>query len=728
MLLARVRTYGLVVAAVTVWAAAADAAAQISPAELEAIRLSKRAVAVRILEPITVDGLLDETAWQLATPASEFYQQQPVEFEQAVHRTEVRFLYDDRTLYIGAMLFDDEPSRLVTNDLKREFGIRYSDGFGVLLDTFHDRQNSYAFITNPGGAVRDTMAWDNGRKVDANWNGVWTVRTRVLSNGWSVEYAIPFSTLRFTASADQEWGLNVVRVVRRDNEISTWAPVPRQFSHYRVGYAGTLTGITSVQSGRNLQVKPFATGRAGRGVVDTTAGNADGGLDVKWGFTSSLVLDGSYRTDFSQVEADEQQINLTRFSLFFPEKREFFLENQAAFQIGVEGGEFDDPRRDLVPLFSRRIGLSADGRPIPVVGGLRVTGRAGDQGVGVMTMQTEAFEGRPSENFTAMHVTHNVGGSGAIGASYFGREASGGNSFNRVAGVDFRLSPRRNVELDAFAMRSATAEKPGDWAGKAGVRVDAERHRARLGFVHVGDQFRHDLGFIQRTGVGTMFGTYAYQIRPAGANPTVREYSIGAATEATGTSVYDRLLTRIGSVRYGMTFADGAEINGALNTTFERLEVPFTIGNLKVPSADYEYQDGSVEYISDRSATVSGSVKIGAGEFWTGNQRTYSGGLRFRLNAHLAASTTLSRSDIRLPNGSLVADLAGFRVDWSFSPRMFLNAFVQYNGATNSWVSNVRYNFIHRPLSDIYVVWNETRLPGLQRRALLLKYTHMMAF
>lgn len=717
-------TVGVVLAAFAPVAAAAPAV------DLVAIRASKRVTAAKIAEPIVVDGVLDEPAWQQASITTDFYQQQPAEFELATRRTEVRFLYDDQTLYVGAILYDDQPGRLITNELKRDFTGSSGDGFGVVIDPYQDRRNSYGFITNPGGAQRETLAYENGRRNDANWNGVWFVRTRVRADGWSVELAIPFKTLRFPAHDIQEWGLNMVRWARRANETSTWAPVPRQFSHYNVAYAGTLDGIAAVERGRSLQVKPFLTGQ----VAETPSGDAwrrdmDGGVDLKWGLTSSLLLDATWRTDFSQVEADEQQINLTRFSLFQPEKREFFLESPAAFQIGLVESDMDEPRRDLVPFFSRRIGLSADGRPIPVIGGVRLTGRAGNTGIGALTMQTEAFEGRPGDNFTALRVSRDLTGTASMAGFYFGREASDGSTFNRVGGFDLRLRPRRTLEIEAFGMRSETAAQDGDFAGRLGLRLDGTRHRARAGFLHVGDDFRHDLGFVRRRGVGLLFGRYTRAFRPADTRSRVREYTVGADFESTTDDAYRDVLTRIGGLRYGMAFSDGGTLAARVGTTFEHLDAPFGIGGqLSVPAGEYDYADASVEYSSNVSAPVSGRVALGAGEFWTGRQREVAGSLRWRVNANFAASTTFSRNAIRLPDGRFVGELVGLRFDWSFTPRMFLNAFVQHNSETDTWLSNVRFNLIHRPLSDIYVVWNETRVPGLTRRALLFKYTQMFQF
>jgi hypothetical protein len=699
--------------------------------DIDAIRASKRIQAVRTNQPIRLDGVLDEPAWELAPVATDFYQQQPAEFELATRRTEVRFLYDDEMLYVGAMLYEPEPERLITNELKRDFGGSSGDGFGLIIDTFQDRQNAYGFLTNPGGAQRDSLGYDNGRRNDANWHGVWFVRTRVHPDGWSLEYAIPFRTLRFPETPIQQWGMNMVRWARQLNETSTWSPVPRQFSHYNVAYAGTLAGIADAQPGRNVQIKPFLTGSARResATGNPWNGNGDGGVDLKWGITSSLLLDATWRTDFSQVEADEQQINLTRFSLFFPEKREFFLESPSAFQIGLVENNSDPPRRELLPFFSRRIGLSAAGQPIPVVGGLRLTGRAGRHTIGLMTMRTEDVEDTPGETFLAARVARALTPTTSASAFYFGREASGANPFNRVVGGELRMRPRRTVDLETFAMHSSTANQGGGWAGRGSLRVDANAHRMRVGYVHVADTFRHDLGFVPRRGIGTVFSSYSRVLRPSNPASSVREYTLTGQYETTVDARFTSALTRTGGLQFGTQFADTATLSAWVNTTYERLGRSFGIGPaLTIAPGIYQFEDAGISFNSNRSATLSGGAELSGGEFWTGRQRTASASMRYRFNAHLAASASISRSTVRLPEGSFTGDLMGLRLDWSFTPRMFLNAYIQYNGEADTWLSNIRYNLVHRPLSDIYVVWNETRASGGTRRALLLKYTHLIAF
>ena len=347
--------------------------------------------ATRINTPIAVDGRLDEVAWQNATVLTDFVQQLPKTGYPSKFRTEVRVLYDATNLYVGSINYDPEPSRAITVGLERDFVSSNSDIFGLVLDTFFDRRNSFLFLVNPMGAVRDEQTFNDSRTIVEAWDGISRVKTARQDSSWTVELVIPLRTLRFDASRDpQSWGINFIRRVRRVNETSYWAPLERQYRLHRMSKAGTLEGLTGLKQGRNLQVKPYALGGNSRGAQVPTSSlgtRGDVGGDIKYGVTPSLTLDLTYNTDFSQVEVDQQVVNLTRFGILFPERREFFIENSGVFTFGdvqERNYRMGADLRDFTLFNSRQIGLTPDGLPLPIAGGGRLTGRVGQWEVGML--------------------------------------------------------------------------------------------------------------------------------------------------------------------------------------------------------------------------------------------------------------------------------------------------------------------------------------------------------
>src|SRR2546427_10017806 len=346
--------------------------------------------------PIALDGALDEEVWRAAEPAAEFVQAEPQEGQAATEPTEVRIAFDTDALYIGVICHDSAASALIVNDIRKDFTPGEQDTFEVILDTFADRRNGFVFATNPRGAKSAAQIANEGREVNASWDGVWTVATRVSPDGWSAELRIPFKALRFERGPGSEigggriWGVNFSRRIRRKNEVDYWSPVPRVYNLYRASLGGTLAGLPDASQGRNLRIKPFVAAHSTRGVgAGTFSSGSDVGVDVKYGATPSLTVDATAKPDFAQAEADEQQVNLTQFSLYYPEKREFFLENSGTFYFGdipresrLGNARFAPPEEEILLFFSRRIGLTSDGNAIPLLGGARVTGRAGTFGIG----------------------------------------------------------------------------------------------------------------------------------------------------------------------------------------------------------------------------------------------------------------------------------------------------------------------------------------------------------
>ena len=692
----------------------------------EAIRTAR---AVRIPNGrIVLDGRLDEPEWSLTQPASDFVQQAPAEGAPATEPTEAWIVYDDDTLYIGATLHDRTPERLVTDELTYDFSPRDGDMFGVIFDTFHDRLNGYGFFTNPAGAKRDSQVADDGRANNQDWNAVWDIMTSVGPDGWVVEFAIPFKTLRFPEGDVQVWGMNLVRVIRHKNELAIWSLVPRPFGLSKVSYAGVLEGIRGVQPGQNIRVKPFATSELHqrRGVDQT---DIDGGVDVKVGLGTGLILDVTYRPDFAQVEVDAQQINLTRFSLFFPEKREFFLENRNAFQIG-------SPRtgNDFVPFFSRRIGLSPAGEPVPLVGGLRLSGKVGRNTLGLLNIQSDTLErtgqsALPSSNASVLRYAREFLNNSLAGVFYLGNERTGGS--NRLVGSDVQLHLWRALNIDTLWMRSDTTGVGVGTTWRVGVNYDSNVTTYQTSYTAIGNTFRNELGFVRRPGTDVLAATLARRFRPQATYRIIREYRPRVSYERftkNGLGVETETI----SPSFSVDFADASVATFSYVFNEEALTSPFPIHpDFAIPVGRYRFENGVASFTTSRARRLSGNGGYRFGEFWNGHRRGVTAGARLRVNAKLATGLTYGRDVIDLPGFSFTTNLLSLRVDGSFSTRMFLNAFIQYNSVSREVISNIRFNFIHHPLSDLYIVFNETRPTTGSRfraRALILKFTQLLNF
>ncbi len=704
-----------------------------NPIDYATARFERVVHARRITARINVDGRLDEPAWVGVEPATNFVQWEPHAGMPASEPTEVRFLYDDDNLYVGARCWDSDPSSLTVHELRQDFESREEDVIAILIDSLHDRQSGFSFWTNPAGARRDVQIFQDDAQRSVDWDGVWTVRVTTDDRGWTAEFVIPFKTLRFSSARQQEWGLNILRRVKRKNEDAYWSPLPRRYRTMRPSMSGTITGLEGIRPGRNLKIKPYGissvTELAANGLSRDL--DANGGADLKYGLTPSQTLDVTYRTDFSQVEADQQQVNLTRFNLVFPEKREFFLENSGVF--GVAGGSTSGGGGgNVFPFFSRRIGLSAAGTPIPIVGGARVSGTTGPYDVGLLAMKTERAGNVPSNAFVVGRFRRNFYGSSSVGAILTSRDSPQPGDGSRLYGVDTLLRFfQRKLDVSSYLLGTRTPAREGRNQARlfrAAWRDD--NYSAIALYETVQPNFNPEVGFVRRKDVTHYSGDVDWQPRPHN-NNRVRNFDL-----ALGTDLYQdpqgRVETREHAATAGLAFQNSSSLSFNLTHTFDRLVSPFAIrpAVIIVPG-DYTYHRYSLNYASNRGRSLSASAKISGGEFWDGHSWSSEGNLEVRPSYHVDVNLTFSRNQVELPSGDFSTTLVGLRFLYAFTSNAFLNSFLQFNATTNEFSSNTRFNLIHRPLSDLYVVYNEQRATtsgALLARGVTIKFTNLFDF
>lgn len=696
-------------------------------------------------ERVRLDGRLDEAAWARAPAASGFRQREPREGAPATEPTEVRVLYDGRALYIGILARDGTPEAVVGRTRQRDrlmdrgfrsLSFQEDDGVAILLDAFHDHRNAVVFAVNPLGAKFDALVTDEGREVNVDWRGVWSAAAVRTDEGWSAELEVPFRSLRYPEVREaQTWGLNVLRLIRHRNEEVLWSAWSRTNEGFlKVSRAGHLTGLAELpRGGLNLELKPYALAGGVREVpegadapspaTDDWDGQVDLGADLKYELRPGLVLDLTVNPDFAQVEADDEQVNLTRFSLFFPEKRDFFLENAGIFEFGVRG--FGGPPPFLL-FFSRRIGIE-EGREVPVLGGLRLSGRAGRQTVGLLNVVTDAVDGLPAANHAVGRVQRDVGASGYVGA--MAADLRQGELRNTAGGVDWALWPLPAILLEGFVAGTSTAGAGGD---DLAYRVAVDHTGDRIGYLaehlYIGPQANPALGFVTRTDIRRSDGSFRVSPRPPALGLRKVDFRLS------GTHVLDaggRLLDWDASFSAGPEWNGGEELRLSWTRNFARLDEPFELTrSVTVPAGDYDGWELGLSGSTARGKPLRLSGRASRSRFFDGTLTSGSATLEASWPG-VRASAGLTRSEAELPGGAFTADLVSVRGGWAPTTRFSADALLQYNSLDRRTSVNLRLRFIHRPGSDLFLVLNEERSGlgsawNLRSRSLAVKLTWLV--
>jgi hypothetical protein len=700
-----------------------------------------------------VDGRVDETSWTNTDPFSGFIQQWPEEGQPASERTEIRFLLDRENLYIGIICFDSEPDQIVVSQSRRDADLDDTDSIQILLDTFNDGQNAFVFGTNPFGIEFDAQVRGEGQSgqsnrggFNLNWDADWTVRAQTTERGWEAEFAIPLKTLRYNPGQERTWGVNAQRNIRRKNEQAFLSPVPRGYELMRVSVAGKLSGL-ALPARRDLKLLPYVSGaindeRTLR--TDTVTRTGDVGLDVKWGVRADLTLDLTVNTDFAQVEADEQQVNLTRFPLFFPEKRPFFLENAQLFEIG-------NPRNvDL--FFSRRIGLSAAGDPIDIIAGGRLSGKLGGYNVGLLNMQTDAAANTrtgetlaPANNFTVLRVQREVGRSN-FGALFVGRQGVGSRTqaadYNRTYGLDVAWQATTNGRYTAFLGRTDSMASRGgtDYAGGTSYTYANDLWTGRAGYTQVGERFNPEVGFLRRRGYRSVEGSTNLRYQPKRWSSWIRRF--GPHANYTG---YLDLQNRLESSNAHWHFFDiqtpsGGRFGYVVITGQDRPLLPFTIYQdvkgrvVEVPAGEYGWMWWEFEGNTNRSAPVSAALVHKIGRYYNGDYHGWRLTLGLRAGARLLSEIEWNYDDVNLPVGRFRNDLLPIKISYAFTSLASLQGLIQYNKQTSTMSSNIRLALLNRSGTGFFLVYNDRRDTSsftpdeLLGRSFIVKYTRLFDY
>ena len=697
-----------------------------------------------------VDGKLDETVWQSASAIEGFVQRDAEYWMPGTESTIVRIIYDDEKIYFGFECYDSQPELGVANNMRRDSEIFADDNIQIVLDTFNDRQNGVMFFVNSLGAQRDLMLSNEGKTFNEDWDCIWQTRCTRHNKGWTAEVAIPFSQLRFEESENMTWGINLARFIARKNEdvalmVGRWYSSPRV--RYWTSDLGLLTGLKSVEQKRLFQVKPYVLPKKSINFLEENSAEKqtlETGLDMRYGITPNLFLDMSYNTDFAQVEGDQEQVNLTQFPLFFPEKREFFLENSALFDFGeaAERRGGDDTPPTLL-FYSRRIGLE-DGQPVPIVFGSKLSGKTGRTSIGALNVLTDSKnlgdgDQISENNFSVVRLKHDIFTRSNVGIIAVNKQQNVAgqqwDQYNRAGGFDFSISPSRELNFQGFYARTWDSNiNSSDDAVFARVDYTGSRYSGRLIYLDVNDQFNPKAGFVNRRRGMLGFRRYEGQVyilpRPKFFN--IRSVRIGPEFKII-TDQLNQLQFWTSKFDISTQLNSSDRIALSVERSFDRVTEAFQPSRRKkiiVPVGEYSSTTFSINPRTSRARKLQIEGKLEAGSYYSGNRYTLELESKFRPLGRISMETVYNYNWVHLPEGSLNLQTMSNRLLYSFTTEFFVKLFAQWNNDKELVGANFLLNYRFRPGSDLFIVYDlgfETT-NGLYQtnRAIVVKLSYLL--
>ena len=661
--------------------------------------------------------------------------------EPSSEKTEIRLAYTDRNLYVSVVGFDSDPSKIVVSDSKRDADLNDEDSFLFILDTYNDFQNGFLFGTNSDGMQYDAQIDNEGignfnpnsrqkggtlGGTNVNWDASWEVKTIKGDFGWSAEFSIPLSSLRFLPGENKTWGLNFQRNISKNSETSFWASLPLGFDIKRVSISGKLKGL-DLKSPKNLKIIPYTIGNASYQKLDNQTDvsvDLDAGFDIKYSLTPGLTLDLTYNTDFAQVEVDEQQVNLDRFNLFFPEKRAFFLENAGQFSVGSPG--------EVDLFFSRRIGIGDEGQVVPIKGGGRISGKIGQTNVGILNMVTDEISDQNiyENNFSVARVNHDFNNSrSSLGVVYVGKNEMGDSNkhYNNVYAIDGKLGLGKKADITGFFSKS---DSPGidssDHSFKLIANYNWDGWRINAGYTEVGEGFNPEVGFLMRSAFKKPEFIVFKQIRLKDFGPLleVRPH----IAHRSYFDFQDRLVSSWTHIDNHWVWPSGFEIHTGVNITSEGVFDAFKISDVEIPSGEYYHNELQLYIKSNPNTALSFTSRTVIGGYYGGDRFLFSNNIKYRIGNKFNSTLNLDYTKLNLENGDINALITGLRLSYSFSPKMYLQSLIQYNNVTNVTSVNTRFGMLQTANSGLFIVINFIKdsdwFDYINNRSISVKYSY----
>ena len=692
-------------------------------------------------DPIIDGNVINDKIWNSIFPITSMTQVTPNFGEPSSEKTEIRLAYTDRNLYVSVVGFDSDPSKIVVSDSKRDADLNDEDSFLFILDTYNDFQNGFLFGTNSDGMQYDAQIDNEGignfnpnsrqkggtlGGTNVNWDASWEVKTIKGDFGWSAEFSIPLSSLRFLPGENKTWGLNFQRNISKNSETSFWASLPLGFDIKRVSISGKLKGL-DLKSPKNLKIIPYTIGNASYQKLDNQTDvsvDLDAGFDIKYSLTPGLTLDLTYNTDFAQVEVDEQQVNLDRFNLFFPEKRAFFLENAGQFSVGSPG--------EVDLFFSRRIGIGDEGQVVPIKGGGRISGKIGQTNVGILNMVTDEISDQNiyENNFSVARVNHDFNNSrSSLGVVYVGKNEMGDSNkhYNNVYAIDGKLGLGKKADITGFFSKS---DSPGidssDHSFKLIANYNWDGWRINAGYTEVGEGFNPEVGFLMRSAFKKPEFIVFKQIRLKNFGPLleVRPH----IAHRSYFDFQDRLVSSWTHIDNHWVWPSGFEIHTGVNITSEGVFDAFKISDVEIPSGEYYHNELQLYIKSNPNTALSFTSRTVIGGYYGGDRFLFSNNIKYRIGNKFNSTLNLDYTKLNLENGDINALITGLRLSYSFSPKMYLQSLIQYNNVTNVTSVNTRFGMLQTANSGLFIVINFIKdsdwFDYINNRSISVKYSY----